>query len=40
MQLGDRDQHDDERDAGQRGQDQLPAGGDGFDQFGFGRQNV
>ena len=39
MQLGDGDQHDDQRDARQRGQDQLPAAGDGFGQLGVGRQD-
>ena len=39
MQLGDRDQHDDQRDAGQRCKNQLPAGSDGFWQFGVGRQD-
>ena len=38
VQLGDGDQHDDQRDTGQRGQDQLPAGGDGLGQLGVGRQ--
>jgi hypothetical protein len=39
VQLGDRDQHDDQRDGGQRGQDELPARCDGFRQLGVGRQD-
>ena len=36
VQLQHGDQHDDHRDAGQCGEDQLPAAGDGFDEVGPG----
>jgi len=39
MQLGDRDQYDNQRDTRQRGQDQLPAASYGFSQLSSG-QNV
>ena len=39
VQLGHRDQHDDDRDARERGEHQLPAGRDGLGQLGIGRQD-
>ncbi len=38
VQLGDGDENDDQRDPGQCGQDQLPAGCYRFNEFGPGRQ--
>ena len=38
VQLDHGDQHDDQRDAGEGGQDQLPAGGDGFGELGRRRR--
>ncbi len=38
VQFGDGDQHDDERNTGQRRHDQLPSGCDGLSQLGVGRQ--
>ena len=39
VQLDDGDQDDDDRNAGQRGQDELPAGGDRFGRLGVGGQH-